>query len=140
MRAGSAGLAVNTRLLCKPGFAFDTAHATLGKQVEALRVVGGPHRHGDFLVALGGVVEAGLLSRRALRSRVWRGYFWAALATLAVTVGFVKYQGHEGYSYGYYGYKMQHLLIVVLAVGVGALTLHLPVPQERRPPARMTTP
>ena len=34
MRAGSAGLTVNTRLLSEPGFAFDAAHATLGKQVD----------------------------------------------------------------------------------------------------------
>jgi uncharacterized membrane protein len=107
---------------------------TLGKQVDAIRVIGGRHPHGDFFLALGGAVVVGLLSRRALRSRIWRGYFWSALAVVAVTVGFVKYQEHEGLSYGYYGYKMQHLVMAVLAIGLGSLTLHLPVPRNRRQP------
>lgn len=109
---------------------------TLGQQVDAVRIVGQKHAHSDFLLLLTGAVVAGLLSRRALRSRIWRGYIASALAITAVTVGFIKYQDHQGLSYGYYGYKMQHLVMVVLAVGLGSLTLHLPVPADRRPPWR----
>jgi hypothetical protein len=107
---------------------------TLGQQVDNVNKIGPAYSHGDFLLTLGGAVVAGLLSRRALRSRIWHGYFWSALAIGVVTVAFVLYQRHKGMPHGYYGYKMQHIVIVMLALGLGSLTLHLPVPRVRRPP------
>ena len=98
---------------------------TVGHQGGAILLAGlqPPYR---LLVVLGGGVLAGLLSRRARGSGVWRSYRWSALSVVAATLLFTVAQRSAGSAIGYYATKSLHLVIAVLIVGLGSVTLYLP--------------
>jgi hypothetical protein len=80
------------------------------------------------------VVAAGVLTRRSLAIRVWRGYLWCIAPALAAIGGFVVVQRRMTHAEGYYSHKYLDLAVCLLAVGLGVLTRLLASP--RRPGLR----
>jgi hypothetical protein len=108
---------------------------TVGQQATALLANGHLHPGRDLLVALGLVVLAGLIGRRARRSRIWRSYAWCLGAAVVLAAGLLVGQPLAGVTNGYYASKSLHLLLAVLVLGVGSLALRLPRPAPGRSPA-----
>jgi hypothetical protein len=80
----------------------------------------------DALIAVFGLIVAGLLSRGGRASRIWRGYGWC-LAIALLFGGAVAAQNlAAGVTPRYYFIKALHLIIAVLAVGIGAVATLLP--------------
>lgn len=104
----------------------------LADQSQALTVSGGPRPSDSVLVTLGCVVLIGLLGARARRAATWRGYLWTALSFVAfsATMWLATHDVTGGLSY--YTGKSLHAILVVLAIGVGALALRMPTPLPAR--------
>jgi hypothetical protein len=91
--------------------------------------VGGPiWARYDALIALAGLVAAGLVSRGGRRSRVWRSYAAVLTAAVAFAAGIAAYSLSQGTEPRYYYGKALQLVLVVLFIGVGAVALLLPAP------------
>jgi hypothetical protein len=106
---------------------------TIGGQGDAILVPGGTPASLTYLLLLVCMVLAGLIGRRALHSRIWRGYTWCAFSVAALIGGLMLVKALRGGSAGgYYVNKSVHLGIVVLAVGAGSLLHYLPAPRRTR--------
>jgi len=87
----------------------------------------------DGLIALGALVGAGLVAGGLLRRRpriapVWRGYVWTGGVVAAFCVAITVQNLTAGKWPTYYYGKTLHLLLAVLAVGIGAVALLAPPP------------
>ncbi|GAA0722476.1 hypothetical protein Drose_08710 [Dactylosporangium roseum] len=85
-----------------------------------------------IMVVLGVVVGVSLLTRRARRSRVWRGYAMVFVPVAGFAGAMAAAQWFASGSGGYYASKALFLLFALLIAGVGAVLLHLPPPEPGR--------
>ena len=83
-------------------------------------------------VVLGGLVVAGLASRAGRRLPTWRGYGLGLATGLAYAALIAAASLVRGEAPKYYFGKTLHLLLVILAIGIGAVALWLPPPWRRR--------
>jgi hypothetical protein len=109
---------------------------TLGNQIASLQAPTGTMWSVDGTLVLAGVVAAGLM--RSWRAAHWRAMVWTLGLTVLCLVGIyvlVWTQGGSGGSF-YYAFKVRHLLLALLVLGIGALLAWLPAPQRREDPWR----
>ncbi|WP_432836370.1 hypothetical protein [Dactylosporangium sp. CA-092794] len=84
------------------------------------------------LLALAALIATGLLTGRARRSRIWRGYAVTFVPVAAFAGVLLAGQRLFGVGSGYYASKALYLVLALLLAGAGAVALHLPSPAAAR--------